>query len=91
MKCFVNCIKVKYTFQDGNEVQGIELNFAPKVKKFIQCSVDNLELMRIMGNGIGDWYRHAQFGDNIILSANWDKDKTYFPTDSDDAEPAEVE
>lgn len=79
MKCFINIVKVKYKFQDGNEVEGLELNLAPKVKKFIHCSIDNLELMKIMGNGLEQWYRNSEFGDNIIVEANWSKDRTYSP------------
>lgn len=78
-KAFVSVIKVKYTFKDGNEMSGIELNLAPKVKKFIQMNKDNLELLRMLGNGLYDWYNRADFGDDLILSAYAGKDKLVVP------------
>lgn len=78
-KGFIHLIKVKYVFKDGNEMQGIELNLAPKVKKFIVINRDNAELLKIMGNGIIDWYNRADFGDDIECICNTEKDRTYSP------------
>lgn len=78
-KGFIHVIKVKYVFKDGNEMQGIELNLAPKVKKFVVINRDNAELLRIMGNGLIDWYNRADFGDDIDCICNTEKDKTYNP------------
>lgn len=74
-KGFINVIKVKYKFQDGNEMQGIELNLAPKVKKFIRIDKDNADLLKVMQNGLIDWYNMADYGDDIVLSAYTGKDK----------------
>lgn len=76
---FINVIKVKYSFKDGNEMSGVELNLAPKVKKFIQINKDNAELMHLMNNGLIDWYNRADYGDDIILKCSTSKDKTYIP------------
>lgn len=76
---FINVIKVKYTFKDGNEMSGIELNVAPKVKKFIQINKDNAELMRLMRNGLIDWYNRADYGDDIVLQCSTSKDRSYIP------------
>lgn len=67
-KGFINITKVKYAFQDGNEMSGLEISLAPKVKKFINMSRDNLDLLKIMGNGIWAWYQKADYGDDIVLS-----------------------
>lgn len=74
-KGYISVIKVKYVFKDGNEMAGLELNLAPKVKKFVQMNKDNLELLKMMGNGLYDWYNRAEFGDDIILFAYVGKDK----------------
>lgn len=71
---FINVIKVKYSFQDGNEVAGLELNLAPKVKKFIHINKDNAQLLKIMNNGLIDWYNRAEFGDDIMLTCNTSPD-----------------
>lgn len=76
---YIDVIKVKYTFKDGNEMQGIELNLAPKVKKFIHINKENADLLRIMGNGLIEWYFRADFGDDIVLSCNTSKDKIVVP------------
>ena len=76
---FINVIKVKYVFKDGNEMQGLEINLAPKVKKFIVINRDNAELLRIMGNGLIDWYNRSDFGDDIVLKCSTVKDRTYVP------------
>lgn len=76
---FVAVVKVKYVFKDGNEMQGIELNLAPKVKKFIQMNKDNAELLKVMGNGLIDWYNRAEFGDDIMLKAYTGNDKVVDP------------
>lgn len=76
---FINVIKVKYTFQDGNEVSGLELNLAPKVKKFIQINKDNAQLLKIMRNGLIDWYNRADYGDDIMLKCSTSKDREYIP------------
>lgn len=83
MKAFVNVVKVKYQFKDGNEIQGIELNLAPKVKKFIPITKDNADLMRIMRNDLIEWYNRAEFGDDLILEAAIEFDKTYNPGEND--------
>lgn len=79
MKVFIDIVKVGYRFtqDDGNvqEVQGIELRLAPKVKKFISMNKDNLELLELMQNGLGNWYKQAEVGDDIIVSCAWDNDK----------------
>lgn len=79
MKVFIDIVKVGYRFtqDDGNvqEVQGIELRLAPKVKKFISMNRDNLELLDLMQNGLGNWYKNAEVGDDIIVSTSWDSDK----------------
>lgn len=74
-KGFIKVIKVKYSFQDGNEVSGIELNLAPKVKKFIQMNSDNIELMNLIGNGLADWYNRVDYGDDLDLTVYTGKDK----------------
>lgn len=76
---YVNVIKVKYVFKDGNEMSGLELNLAPKVKKFIQINKDNAELMRLMNNGLIDWYNRAEYGEDIVLKCSTSKDRTYIP------------
>lgn len=76
---FVNVVKVKYTFKDGNEMSGVELNLAPKVKKFIQINKDNAELMQLMNNGLIDWYNRAEYGDDLVLKCSTSKDRTYIP------------
>lgn len=80
-KAYISVIKVKYIFKDGNEMAGIELNLAPKVKKFIQMNKDNLELLKMMGNGLYEWYSRSDFGDDIILSAYAGKDKLVVPVE----------
>lgn len=72
---FVNVTKVKYVFKDGNEMQGIELNLAPKVKKFIPLNKDNADIMKIMGNGLIDWYNRVDFGSDIVLKCYTGPDK----------------
>lgn len=74
-KGFISIVKVKYIFKDGNEMVGIELNLAPKVKKFISMNRDNRELMEMMGNGLVDWFNRAEFGDDIMLTCYTGKDK----------------
>lgn len=78
---FINVIKVKYVFKDGNEMQGLELNLAPKVKKFIQINKDNAELLMLMNNGLIEWYNRAEFGDDITLKCNTSPDRQYIPDD----------
>lgn len=78
-KGYINVTKVKYIFKDGNEMQGLEISLAPKVKKFIQMNKDNADLLRVMGNGLVDWYYRAEFGDDIVLSAYTGKDKVVDP------------
>lgn len=79
---YINVIKVKYVFKDGNEMSGIELNLAPKVKKFIQINKDNAELMRLTNNGLIDWYNRAEYGDDIALKCSTSKDRTYIPDEN---------
>lgn len=67
MNIRVNIVKVKYTFQD-NEVYGVELRFAPKVKKFLSLNKDTKELLDLVGNGLSVWYDRADWGDDITLS-----------------------
>lgn len=74
-KGFIKVIKVKYNFQDGNEVSGIELNLAPKVKKFIHMNADNIELMKLIGNGLVDWYNRVDYGEDLDLTVYTGKDK----------------
>jgi hypothetical protein len=74
-KGYITIVKVEYTFQDGNKMQGIELNLAPKVKKFIRIDKDNADLLKLMGNGLIDWYYRAELGDDLVLSAYTGKDK----------------
>lgn len=76
---FITVVKVKYVFKDGNEMQGLELNLAPKVKKFIQMNKDNADLLRVMGNGLIDWYNRAEFGEDIVLKCSTSKDREYIP------------
>jgi len=83
MKAFVNVLKVKYQFKDGNEIQGLEFNLAPKVKKFIPITKDNADLMRIMHNDLIEWYNRAEFGEDIILEASIEFDRTYNPSEND--------
>lgn len=77
---FVNVTKVKYVFKDGNEMQGIELNLAPKVKKFIPLNKDNADIMRIMGNGLIDWYNRVDFGADLVLKGYTGPDKVVDPS-----------
>lgn len=79
---YINVVKVKYVFKDGNEMSGLELNLAPKVKKFIQINKDNAELMRIMNNGLVEWYYRAEYGDDIVLKCSTSKDRTYIPDEN---------
>lgn len=72
---FITVVKVKYLFKDGNEMQGLELNLAPKVKKFIQLNRDNADLLKLIGNGLIDWYNRAEFGEDLVLKAYTGKDK----------------
>lgn len=81
-KGYIDVTKVKYLFKDGNEMQGFEIRLAPKVKKFIPINKDNAELLRIMGNGLIEWYNRADFGDDILLSCNTSKDKVVIPVQS---------
>lgn len=74
-KGFIQVIKVEYSFEDGKKITGLELNLAPKVKKFIHLNKDNCDLLELMGNGLLDWYNRADFGDDIILTAYTGKDK----------------
>ena len=74
-KGFISVVKVEYSFQDGNKMQGLELNLAPKVKKFIRIDKDNAELLKLMNNGLIDWYNRAEKGDDILLTAYTGKDK----------------
>ena len=74
-KGYIRVVKVEYSFQDGNKMQGIELNLAPKVKKFIRIDRDNAELLKLMGNGLIDWYNRAELGADLVLSAYTGKDK----------------
>ena len=74
-KGFITVIKVKYKFPDGNEMQGLELNLAPKLKKFIRIDKDNADLLKVMQNGLIDWYNNANFGDDIVLTAYTGEDK----------------
>lgn len=76
---YINITKVKYSFKDGNEVSGLELNLAPKVKKFIQINKDNADLLKLMNNGLIDWYYRAEYGDDLVLKCSTSKDKSYVP------------
>lgn len=76
---YINVIKVKYSFKDGNEISGLELNLAPKVKKFVAINKDNAELMRIMNNGLIDWYNRTEYGDDIVLKCSTSPDRSYIP------------
>lgn len=76
---FIQVVKVKYSFKDGNELSGLEISLAPKVKKFISINKDNADLMRLMNNGLIDWYNKADFGDDIVLKCSTSKDRTYIP------------
>lgn len=67
MNIRINIVKVKYKFDD-NEIYGIELRFAPKVKKFLSMNKDTKDLLDLVGNGLGEWFRTADFGDDITLS-----------------------
>lgn len=80
-KGFINVLKVKYVFKDGNEMQGIEISLAPKVKKFFPINRDNRELLRIMGNGLIEWYDRVEFGDDIMLTCSTSKDKIVVPVE----------
>ena len=69
MNIRVNICKVKYEWKDKGEcVYGVELRFAPKVKKFLSMNKDTKELMDLIGNGLAKWYDRADFGDDITLS-----------------------
>lgn len=76
MKAFIEIVKVEYNFAqpDGttNLVRGVEVRLAPKVKKFVVMSKDNLELLSLMGNGLAHWYEQAQTGDDVILAYDFD-------------------
>lgn len=74
-KGFISVVKVKYSFQDGKEMSGVELSLAPKVKKFVHLNKDNCDLLRLMGNGLIDWYNRADYGDDILLTCYTGKDK----------------
>lgn len=87
---FITVVKVKYTFKDGNEMSGIELNLAPKVKKFIQINKDNAELMRLMNNGLIDWYNRAEYGNDIILKCSTSRDRSYIPDANNGEVPVSV-
>lgn len=87
---FINVVKVKYNFKDGNELSGIELNLAPKVKKFIAINKDNAELMRLMNNGLIDWYNRADYGDDIVLKCSTSADRTYIPDEHNGSVPVNV-
>lgn len=76
---FIQVTKVKYSFKDGNELSGLEISLAPKVKKFISINKDNADLMRLMNNGLIEWYNRAEFGDDLILKCSTSKDRTYIP------------
>lgn len=67
MNIRINIVKVKYKFDD-NEIYGVELRFAPKVKKFLNINKDTKDLLDLVGNGLGQWYKTADFGDDITLS-----------------------
>lgn len=87
---YINITKVKYTFKDGNEMSGIELSLAPKVKKFIQINKDNAELLSLMKNGLVEWYYRADYGDDITCICNTSKDKTYIPDEKNGEVPVHV-
>ena len=69
MNIRVNIVKVKYKFDD-NEIYGVELRFAPKVKKFLSMNKDTKDLLDLVGNGLGQWFKTADFGDDITLSVS---------------------
>ncbi len=69
MNIRVNIVKVKYKFDD-NEIYGVELRFAPKVKKFLSMNKDTKDLLDLVGNGLSKWYQYADFGDDITLSVS---------------------
>lgn len=69
MNIRVNIVKVKYKFDD-NEIYGVELRFAPKVKKFLSMNKDTKDLLELVGNGLGQWFKTAEFGDDITLSVS---------------------
>lgn len=87
---FINVTKVKYVFKDGNEMSGLELNLAPKVKKFIQINKDNAELLRLMNNGLIDWYNRVEYGEDIVLKCSTSKDRTYIPDEKNGQVPVSV-
>lgn len=64
MQCRINVVKVKYKFAD-NEMSGLEIRLAPKVKKFIAMTKDNKDLLDLMGNGLAMWFDRAEYGDDI--------------------------
>lgn len=64
--------KIKYTFEEGNTVEGIEIRLAPGVRKFITMSGDRLEITQAVGNKVADWYLQADFGDDTGLTAYFD-------------------
>lgn len=71
MNIRVNIVKVKYEWKDKDQcVYGVELRFAPKVKKFLSMNQDTKELLDLMGNGLARWFDRADFGDDIMLSLN---------------------
>lgn len=82
---FIQVTKVKYSFKDGNELSGLEISLAPKVKKFISINKDNADLMRLMNNGLIEWYNRAEFGDDLILKCSTSKDRTYIPDEKNGA------
>lgn len=84
---FVQIIKVKYEFKDGNSLTGFELNLAPKVKKFIPMTKDNLDLLKMMGNGLYDWYNRAEFGEDIVASCYTGRDKVVLPNEKEGPVP----
>ena len=72
MQIRVQFVKVKYLFPEKNqEISGIELRFAPKVKKFMYMNKDTKELLDLVGNGLAQWYDRADYGDDIIVGANF--------------------
>lgn len=87
---FITVTKVKYVFKDGNEMSGLELNLAPKVKKFIQINKDNAELLKLMNNGLIDWYNRVEYGDDILLKCSTSKDRTYIPDEKNGQVPVSV-
>lgn len=70
---WVQIAKVKYTFENGQQVEGIEMRLAPGVKKFISMNSDKKEILQAVGNKLYDWYIHADFGDDTGLTAFLDE------------------